>query len=146
MSLKIKLYNTTSPENMINKVLVDEVEYSIVFKNVVNILQPVVQLQVKLPEVNYNFAFIPDFERYYFINKLESQPNNMWILTLSEDVLMSYKEDILESVATVSRSPESNKFYDGGDYRSEVRNTHTIHESDKEIKFEQSTVLVTLGS
>ena len=144
--MKLKIYNTKSSNNTINKILTDEIEYNVVFKDTIDFLNPVIKIKDKISFLEQTYAYLPELGRYYFINQKEAQPNNnLYILYLQEDVLMTYKNDILSSMATVSRSQASNNYYDGGDYRAEEKNEHKLYNSDKEIKFEQSTVLVTIG-
>lgn len=142
--MKLFLYNTSSANNVINKELTDELELNVVFKGVADFISPTVEL-ISKTILNHNYAYIPDLNRYYFINDRESFPNKKYTLKLECDVLMTYKDDILNSTATVSRTPQSNKYFDGGDYRSEVKNEHKLYQSDKTLEFEESTVLVTIG-
>lgn len=143
--MKLKIYNTKSSNNTVNKVLTDELEYDVVFKDGIDFLNPVIRLKDKVPFLEQTYAYLPELGRYYFINQKEAQPNGLYILYLQEDVLMTYKHDILSSMATVSRSKASDPYYDGGDYRSEEKKEHRLYNSDKEIQFEQSTILVTIG-
>lgn len=142
--MKIYLYNTDSTNNTINKVLTDEVEFDITFKASANSLRPSVRLQTT-DLIKSNYAYIPDFERYYFIRDTSIQPNSITNLELEVDVLESFKEDILQSKAIVSRHTGANKYYDAGDYRIEERKTHKIYESDKTPEFKESLILVTIG-
>ena len=51
-----------------------------------------------------NYVYIPEFNRYYFINDITSIRQNLWQITLSVDVLMSYKDQILATNAFVARN------------------------------------------
>lgn len=51
-----------------------------------------------------NYAYIEEFERYYFINNITSFRNNLWIITMHVDVICSYKKQILNTYALVSRN------------------------------------------
>ena len=115
--MKIYLYNTDSTNNTINKVLTNEVEFDITFKASANSLRPSVRLQTT-DLIKSNYAYIPDFERYYFIRDTSIQPNSITNLELEVDVLESFKEDILQSKAIVSRHTGANKYYDAVDYRN----------------------------
>lgn len=55
----------------------------------------------------FNYAYIPSFNRYYFIDDIVSVNNNMWELLMSVDVLMTYKTAIKALPAFIDRS-ESN--------------------------------------
>lgn len=51
-----------------------------------------------------NYAYIPDFNRYYFITDIVSAGRNLWQLTMSVDVLMSYYGEIMELTALIDRN------------------------------------------
>lgn len=142
--MEIRLYYTRNANNTINKVLENEVVFHIQFKDVADIINPTVKIK-HLDKLKVNYAYIPDFNKYYFINNIDIYPKNIHTLDLEVDVLETYKEDILSSNATVTRSNYSNEYYDGGDYRAEERKEHIIYESDTEVEFEDNTILVTLG-
>jgi hypothetical protein len=142
--MKLFLYNTDSAPNTINKVLENELELDINFKDTADIIKPVIKLK-SAAILNHNYAYIPELSRYYFINGRETFPNGMITLKMEVDVLESYKADILQSTGTATRGKFANKYYDGGDYRSEVRNEHRIYNSDTEVLFKENTILVTIG-
>lgn len=58
----------------------------------------------------YNYAYIPDFARYYWITDKTHVANNVWIITMHVDVLASYKTEIGNSSKYVLRSASN---YDG---------------------------------
>ena len=53
---------------------------------------------------NFNYAYIPNFARYYYITDIISIRKNLWQLSLSVDVLMSFKSGILNCTAFVDRN------------------------------------------
>ena len=53
---------------------------------------------------NFNYAYIEDFNRYYFIEDIVSLRNNLWELTMSIDVLMTYRLGILNLRGFIDRS------------------------------------------
>ena len=70
-----------------------------------------------------NYVYIPDFNRYYFINDITSVRQNLWRLSLHVDVLMSYKKEINNTNAFVSR----NEFdYDPDIYDRELPTKQSI--------------------
>lgn len=142
--MELILYYTRNANNTINKVLENERVFQINFKDVADNISPKVKLKHQ-GKLKVNYAYIPEFNKYYFIRDMEIYPNNIHTLYLETDVLETYKHDILESKATVSRSKYSNKYFDGGDYRAEERQEHTLYESDTELEYEDNTILVTIG-
>lgn len=51
-----------------------------------------------------NYAYIPDFNRYYFITDITAVGRNLWMISMSVDVLMSYYDDIMDLSAFIARN------------------------------------------
>ena len=85
--------------------------YQCILKDSCSILQPIISLDIGLLSnpSQYNYAFIPDFSRYYYI-KDWTFDRGLWNATLEVDVLASHKSDILGSSAYVIRC---SKYSDG---------------------------------
>ena len=58
--------------------------------------------QATLP--SFNYVFITEFNRYYFVRDIVNISNNLWELRLHCDVLFSYATDIGELVVDVERN------------------------------------------
>ena len=78
-----------------------------------------------------NYVYIPDFNRYYFINDITSVRQNLWRLSLHVDVLMSYKKEINNIKAFVSR----NEF----DYDPDIYDRELPTKQDVSVDFETIT-------
>ena len=52
---------------------------------------------------NNNYAYITDYNRYYFVDSVTVGRNGMYIVQLSVDVLMTYADAIKNINATISR-------------------------------------------
>ena len=53
---------------------------------------------------NCNYAFIPQLNRYYFITDIVAVSNRLWELHMHVDVLMSFKDQLANVNAFVSRN------------------------------------------
>ena len=143
--MKIILYNTTDNNNVINKVLRDSTEFDIKFKDKTDIMKPVVLLHSET-DVNFNYAYMENFKRFYFIESIEIFPNNIYSLSLTCDVLESFKDEILKSNGYISQQNENINPYYNTDYETEVKKEVDLYESDTEINVdEKSIILVTVG-
>lgn len=140
----LKAYNTNSSNNTINKALVEYGEFDIRFKEQSSIINPIVILTSETT-LNFNYAFIAEFNRYYFVQDITVFPNKIYQVSLQCDVLESFKNDILNSFGFVSRQNNYNPFYDS-DYENEIRKEINVYKSnvtiDNTIK---NNVLVTIG-
>ena len=141
----MKMYDTKSSNNTINKVLENEHEFDIKFKDKTDIVNPVVILHSSTLILS-NYAYIPDFHRYYFVDKIELFPNSVYNITLRCDVLESFKDDILASSGFINQQSQNvNKYYNSN-YQSEVRKEVDLYKSNVTIPVDvKSTILVTIG-
>ena len=51
-----------------------------------------------------NYAYIPEFERYYFVTNIVNVRNNLWEVHFHVDVLQTYWNDYKYSPSVISRS------------------------------------------
>lgn len=104
--MKINFYNCLDDYNKLNKTLSNKTELDIVLKDRNNFINPNIILKNHISNFSFNYCFIPIFNRYYFIDNIEVLTNNLISLSLKIDVLMTYKNDINNSFATITESTE----------------------------------------
>lgn len=104
--MKINFYNCLDDYNKLNKTLSNKIELDIVLKERNNFINPNIILKNQITNFSYNYCFIPSFNRYYFIENIEILSNNLILLSLKIDVLMTYKNDINNSFVTIAESSE----------------------------------------
>lgn len=81
--------------------------FSCYLKNETGIINPTFIFDFKSENApNYNYAYIPDFNRYYFINEWTWIEGN-WNASMNVDVLATYKTDIGQSSLFITRSSAS---------------------------------------
>ncbi len=92
--MNVFLYSIKKRENSTKRPDVAGVLLQCTIKTESSIENPTLELNLGLQYApNYNYAYIPDFNRYYFIeNRTYSPPK--WTFSLSVDVLATYKADI----------------------------------------------------
>lgn len=139
----VKAYKTESSANTINKVINFVADIDVKFKDEVNIFNPTIVLKYD-DLIDFNYMYIEKFKRYYFIESVEVFPNKIYHLTLKCDVLMSFKDDILNSYGNIIRQTNYNNFYDF-DYSSEVRKESNIYNSNVVFDDVKTTILCTVG-
>lgn len=94
----LTLYKTTSSDNTINKVLTNPVDINLRLKSDTDIIRPELILTNAGVDYNdFNYAYIPELERYYFIKDLVIINTKITKLVLECDYLETYKGDILNS-------------------------------------------------
>ena len=100
--MQLYLYKTKDSNRVLNKTLTNESLLNINLKRDTDIIRPTIQL-MKVAGIDFkqfNYAHIPDLNRFYFINVVESINNSVDKLYLECDVLETYKGDILASEMT----------------------------------------------
>ena len=104
MSFQIELMKNSDPYNKINKnpASVQTVEGTL--KEECTIVDPEVLIEYTGALTSANYAYIPEFGRYYFIRNAESYRNGLWFIQLHTDVLKSFASSIMSSPAIVARS------------------------------------------
>lgn len=74
-----------------------------------NLLNPVLILSTDF--TNANYVYIEKFKRYYFINNILRLDNNRYEMSLTVDVLMSFKDEIKELNVIGTRSSDKFNYY-----------------------------------
>lgn len=138
--IDVKFYHTNSPNNKIGKTLNDENIMSCAFKGNCDILNPVVVVKND-NFFDYNYCYIEQFKRYYFIDDIEILPNDVYKLTLKVDVLDSYKDSILKNYVHVTRKENSNLY--GANINTLETTTIKNYKFNSIFKLRKTFVLVT---
>lgn len=113
MSLTASLMVNSSPVEKIGKTLSEGLNFSVTLKDNTSILRPVLLLSStsQAPITGYNYMYISDFGRYYFIDDVKSIHNNMWEVSAHVDVLETYKTAILANSAVIKRQQNLYNLY-----------------------------------
>lgn len=99
--MNLKLYTNDSEKNCIGKKLINETDFQGVLREQSSIINPVIKVQsTELPDFNY--AYVPDFKRYYFIVGIRNISTNIWELSLGVDVLESFKSSLANQLVILS--------------------------------------------
>lgn len=92
--MNVTFYNNLSNDNVVNKRLEEINTLSFTFKENSNIINPSLILK------NYkggNYCYIKELGRYYYVKDIDFLGNELVKINCEIDVLMSYKEDIINS-------------------------------------------------
>lgn len=94
MAFTISLFKTASENNRVVKVLTDEKQLSGELRNQTSVLNPIIRIESVDNISGYNYCYIPEFGRYYYITDIVSVRTNCWNVSMRCDVLMSYNDEI----------------------------------------------------
>ena len=106
--MNIRLCINNSEKNKINKSLTSGITLSGTLRNESDVVNPSIAINIDNPTI-YNYAYIPEFKRYYFITDFTSIRTGIWRINLKSDVLMSFKDSILSSRVLISNTESIGK-------------------------------------
>lgn len=99
----INFYSYNGHPNTVNKQLGEFTAIEGDLRQTFDVLRPTVTLRKK-PRPTFNYCYIPDLGRYYFVDRVSFEGNNAYELTLRVDVLKTYESEILAATGRVSES------------------------------------------
>lgn len=106
--MTVNAYNIDLQLNRLNKSLGSYTGVECQVTAPCDILNPVLKLEYNA-DFPYNYFYIPDFERFYYLTKPAEIDGPIMYISLHCDVLMSWQTDILGSIGTATRSNFSNE-------------------------------------
>jgi len=125
--MEIQLYNQSSDKNVLNKNIGTPTIIYGTIKDESNLVNPEIILSRTVTN-NFNYLYIPDFNRYYFVTDkiLEHQRT---IIQCHVDVLMSFKNQIKNMNIIAERA--SNRF--------------NLYQVDNELPLKNYKTVTTIG-
>lgn len=107
----IKLYINTSDPKTVDKTLTGEISINGVARDPADVVNPVIEYEKGSTDISgYNYAYIEDFARYYFM-EVTCDSYNMYTLTLHCDVLSTAKAWLRARPATLTRNEKTYNAY-----------------------------------
>lgn len=103
--MTITLFSCSSEVAAVNKTLSELVSLTGTLREQSSIIDPAITVEgIDQYITQANYAYIPEFGRYYFITGLESVRNGLWRLSMHVDVLYTYREQIKANSAIIERN------------------------------------------
>ena len=102
----------------VEKHLTDMQEIKGISRVAIDTLKPVIDID-GLNINEYNYCYIVELKRYYYIENTVISTNGICRLTMRVDVLMTYIEDIKASYGLITKQHDYNPYF--GDYDVESR-------------------------
>lgn len=104
--MNVVLSKCSCENNRLNKsnYLSDPITLSGEFRDSINKMNGTILVQYTNPLNDYNYLYIPLFNRYYYVTSIDAVRNDLLKLTLKTDVLMTYRQSILNCDGVVARN------------------------------------------
>lgn len=144
--MEIVLYITGSEKHAIYKNLQNGIEFIGSLRGESSVINPVVLIEMENPS-QYNYCFIPEFDRYYFITDITSVRTGLWRISCSVDVLMSFQSQILNLDVIVSdeTSPDKETYMNGEQWKSTVKTKTDVINFPNGLLDSGEYILITSG-
>lgn len=135
-----------SEKNKLGKSLSNLNVFSGSLKDETSVTNPVVIMELENP-TGFNYAYIPEFGRYYFIDDIVSVRTGLWKISMKVDVLESFKNNIRGIPVILSDSTETGKelYLSGKVWKSKVKELTDIVNFPSGLSDNGYFILITAG-
>ena len=128
----LELYKNRSENNEIQKNITDKNVINGISRTAIDILKSVIEV-AGLNVNAFNYCYIQELKRYYYIENTVINPNGVSVLTLRVDVLMTYADDIRAAHGLITKQRDYNPYY--GEY--DVESKALVHRYDLTDPFDR---------
>ena len=110
--MEINLYENSSENYVVSKnITLKESMQNCILKDNTSVENPIILVRSGSNISGYNYMYIPDFHRYYYIEEIVSVNNGLWELHGHVDVLQTYGNHIRQQTATCKRQEQLFNMY-----------------------------------
>ena len=146
MAFDIVLYKNYSENNKLDKLISDAYTINGVLRDNSSIITP--EIEIGYNPTGYNYCYISEFGRYYYINDIVFTNNGLYIIKCNCDVLMSYIDDIKESQVLLENTTITeldNYLHDNYVWRNKVKSFTDIINFTSGLSDTGEYILITAG-
>lgn len=143
----ITFYNNISEKNVIRKTINNALTITGTLRESTSVINPIITVESPSTLVGYNYCFIPEFSRYYYITDIKSIRSGLWAVSMRVDVLMSFKNDILNTPAIIDHTSGSvtTKYMNSPAWKNLVKDKTDIIPFSGGLSESGGYVLITAG-
>lgn len=140
--MKVEFYKTTDNARTVNKTLQLNKTIDIIFRQAVDEQAPLIIMN-KSNIVGSNYVHIPDFNRFYFISRVDNYTASLVRVYLTTDLLMTYKDIILNSPVQITATEKPS--YLSASLPTQSTISKRVVKSDVILDNKNSMILTTIG-
>lgn len=144
--MNLTLYVNNSEKNKIGKNLTNDFPLSGTLRDATNIINPVILIE--LNEISkYNYCYIHDFNRYYFITDITIIRTGLFAISLMVDVLESFQTSIknLSVILLNTQNVGTNNYLPSQVFRNNVKAKTDIINFPNGLNDSGEFILITAG-
>lgn len=111
----------------------------------INILNPTIRMEFDDPDLTYNYAYISEFNRYYYLRECVCVRNNIYDVTFEVDVLQSHYDEFFNCPVIVNRSDSTYNTFIADDKRQYYQYQHNQYVTIGDIGLPTAMIVTTVG-
>ena len=149
--MQINLFTYTKEKERVNKTeyLTNRFPLNGYLKNETSVKEPVILIEKTNPALyDYNYLYIEDFKRFYFITGIKQIRQNLWEISAKCDVLYSFMNDILANKCIIDKaenSPDANLYLNDGSFITDSRKYNEVLPFESGLSLNGSYILICAG-
>lgn len=149
--MQISLFTCTCENNRVDKTNYLENRFVLdgYLKNNTSVIDPIIVIKKSNPAIyHYNYMYIADFDRWYFVNNIVSIRKDLWEVNAHVDVLYTWRVSILNSLALVDKTANianANMYLDDGSFVKDSRTFNTVQAFPNALNLQGEYILICAG-
>lgn len=146
--MQIILYKNDSEPEKVDKNLTDALTLAGSLRNTSEVINPAILIAIPAGTLaGYNYAYIPLFDRYYYITDMTSNRDGLTTITMRVDVLMSWRTQIRANRAIINHQETAGNYYlNDGTWFHDSRGFYTIKTFQNGFNDNGEYILITAGA
>lgn len=145
--MEVQFFYNMSDSRVINKNIVAGETFQGQARDEVDVMNPVIRFD-KPDVLRYNYAYIPQFQRYYDITDRTAFREGLWDVSFAVDVLMSFRGDINQLAVVVDKQSmleNGNEYIDDSSLVAENVMFQTVYNFQNGFNDTGEFILITAG-
>lgn len=145
--MEVQFFYNASDSRVINKNIIAGEIFDGQARDEIDVMNPVIIFD-KSGVMRYNYAYIPELQRYYEIVTRNAFRDGLWEVTFTVDVLMSFRGDISQLPVVVdkqSMGKNGNEYIDDGSLVAENVMFQTVYNFESGFNSTGEYILITAG-
>lgn len=145
--MEVIFYYNASDDRVINKNVIEGESFTGEPVSEVSVMQPVIRFETD-GVLRYNYAYIPELQRYYSIVDRTAFREGIWDVSFSVDVLMSFRGDISQLAVIVDKQSDEqngNEYIDDSSLIAENVMFQTVYNFQNGFNSTGEFILITAG-
>lgn len=145
--MEVRFFYNRSDSRVINKNIIAGETFEGQARDECNVMAPIIMFE-KNNVLRYNYAYIPEFQRYYAVVSRNAYREGLWEVQFEVDVLMSFRNDIVNLNVVVDKQSmvvNGDEYIDDGSLVAENVMFQRIYNYPEGFNENPELILITAG-